>query len=460
MSIETVITSTVIKSTTELLFNYLKKVRLPLPDQEADLSFHLKEIEAWSARIQIFEMPGALDTSKRTIGLEISNAPRRFSQAFVPTETIDELGLLRSGRHVVLLGDPGSGKTTTIKRIVRHMLTEEGDECSLNYPIRLILRDLESDANIYVILAGCLGLRIDRIESKKKDGTLDISYVVGGKPIENAVSEVLEGTGALILLDGLDEVDDRLRAYLVGALGTMASRLHRAQILVTCRSGDYNASIDGFDVLEIVPLSDSQIAEISGKTLSDPTRFLEAMLNVPYRDLANRPLFLIYLMIIFEDRKRLPERAVDVYRRFMLLALEEWDRRRGLVRRSVYSQFEAEAKVDFLALLAYSVTYEGGSKSFTREKFEGFYEKNYERFNLPKNESTLVAHEIESHTGIIVDISRDRFEFSHLSIQEYLCAYHIVREPHSEMLGSYLEAYPAPVAIATAFIIKCECMAC
>ncbi|MDB5709380.1 MAG: hypothetical protein JWL96_1450 [Sphingomonas bacterium] len=61
-----------------------------------------------------------------------------------------------------------------------------------------------------------------------------------------------------------------------------------------------------------------------------------------------------------------------------------------------------------------------------------------------------VLRELETHTGIIVAAGFGRFEFAHLSAQEFLCASFISRSPIPDLLKSYLTEYPAPVAVACA----------
>lgn len=71
------------------------------------------------------------------------------------------------------------------------------------------------------------------------------------------------------------------------------------------------------------------------------------------------------------------------------------------------------------------------------------------RFRLPRGEAAAVVEEIESHTGLIVK-SGHLFQFSHLSLQEYLCAYYIVRQPLTEQVAKYVAEHPAPMAVAVA----------
>ena len=59
-----------------------------------------------------------------------------------------------------------------------------------------------------------------------------------------------------------------------------------------------------------------------------------------------------------------------------------------------------------------------------------------------------VIKEIESHNGIIQESTNNQFEFSHLSIQEYLCAEFLVKLPYSQSTIDYFYQNPEPVAIA------------
>src|SRR5947209_17340551 len=81
-----------------------------LPDR---LDYHLREVAAWSSVIQIFGMIDPKDTDDATVPLGI-DLPRRFSDLRARGTIRQETDLLEDDRHYVVLGDPGSGKTTTL----------------------------------------------------------------------------------------------------------------------------------------------------------------------------------------------------------------------------------------------------------------------------------------------------------------------------------------------------------
>ncbi len=71
-----------------------------------------------------------------------------------------------------------------------------------------------------------------------------------------------------------------------------------------------------------------------------------------------------------------------------------------------------------------------------------------ERYGLPKNEARTVARELESHTGLLVQ-SGELYEFSHLSLQEFLAADAMVRGASSDHDKWWL-THPEVAAVAVA----------
>jgi hypothetical protein len=72
---------------------------------------------------------------------------------------------------------------------------------------------------------------------------------------------------------------------------------------VPCRSGDYVVPLEGFDEAEIEPLTPAQINRVVEQILgnTEATAFHDAIRNSDAaRPLANRPLFLIQMLQIFQ----------------------------------------------------------------------------------------------------------------------------------------------------------------
>jgi hypothetical protein len=252
------------------------------------------------------------------------------------------------------------------------------------------------------------------------------------------------------LLDGLDEVRPELRKRTEIALVQLARKCDRARIRLTCRSGDYSGLLEGFDSLELCPLDELQQAEIIKRWCASPAQFHAALSQLSFRDLASRPLFLCELIVLFEKSGFLPQQPAAVYRRIVLLALEERDRNKRVERHSRYSGFDPSRKFEFLASLAFHLTYNTERKFFTSETFGSAYELIRHEFDLPAGEGKQVFAELETHTGIIVEAGFDRYEFSHLSLQEFLTADYLVRDRLTDETSRQMIRNPAPLAISVA----------
>lgn len=91
---------------------------------EDALVSHLQKVINWSSQVQFFRMPSARDVERETIPLNFSSTPRRYRKTGKAYDTVPERDLLNA-RHVLVLGYPGAGKTTTLKRLCRLLLTED-----------------------------------------------------------------------------------------------------------------------------------------------------------------------------------------------------------------------------------------------------------------------------------------------------------------------------------------------
>jgi hypothetical protein len=407
---------------------------------------YIGNVLRWSSRIQFFGMSGAEETDTATVALHLNTQPRRFRGAADTGLTIGESDLLTSSDHYVILGDPGSGKTTTLKRLARAVMLNEAvtDSDIYRYPVVILLRDYATSKEPDCVVADVLGIPY---EARQRDD--ETVYVSGRHLLSDVISRFLNTCNAILMLDGLDELPEGTRFIFEKWASQLSYRLSESKIIVTLRTGDFSRHVDGFDILELCPLAPEQSREIAQRWLPDPDEFLRALRSLPYRDVADRPLLLSQLIVLYRREGALPDQPSHVYRRLLRLLLEDWDKERGVNRSSRYAGFDPDRKADFLATLSYRFTYRGDHSSFTLEDLAEVYDQIHRLFGLPKSEATEVAEEIASHSGLI-NASATGYEFSHLSFQEYLCACHLVREPFPEHLKQYIADRPGPLAVAVA----------
>lgn len=441
-----------ITAATEVVTSYIKR-RIdapPRPDSDiaTRIEMHLYEALRWSQRMQFYGMSRAEETETATIPLRLNVEPRRFRGVATDSER-DESDLLNDSNNYLLLGDPGAGKTTTVKRLVQKLLLEQpaSEHDEFSFPIVIRLRELTTRESVAESIATAIGIPFE-----KRTDLTEVERVTawsGSRRLPDVVAEFLNTNEVVLFLDGLDEVAGEPRR-LYPELARLALNARGSKIILSCRSGDYIRVIDGFDVLEICPLDSRETLAIAKAWLGDPEVFLKALSKLPYRDVTDRPLLLTQLLYIYKRYGYLPEQPSQVYRKVVSLLLQEWDAERGIARLSSYAQFDPDRKAAFLAAIAYYLTYKIQAKQFTTSDLESAYLRIRERFRLPREQAAQVIREIETHTGLIVGAANDMFEFTHLSLQEFLCADYLSRDPQAELLRDYLASYPAPVAITVA----------
>lgn len=438
------------------------------------LSIHLSYVANWSSQTQIFGLGKGKDTDCDTIELSYNGGARKFRSKLAGENLQPEESILSGKNHVILIGDPGAGKTTSLKRIAQSVFQDahETDQECLSLPLLVRLKEIDEFNDLYQLIADILGFEVVTkykvvIEEKKKRDFDDdgkeivvtekiekkIPYLaIGEKQIDIFLREFFDESQVLLFLDGLDELKEEFLDKFLKSLQQFSLTLTFSKIVITSRTGFYYGLriLEGFDVLDIMPLDSGQILQLASAWTKSPEKFVAALEASPYKDLADRPLLLSQLLFIYDRFGTLPLNPKEIYSQIVELLLKEWDADRGIVRASKYSGFSPKRKSEFLSELAFQLMYKKDVTQFGSDELSDIYKNICGKFELPEPESREVAQEIETHNGIVVGVGHSSYEFSHLSIQEYLCADYIVRSPLNQDLVDLIRLHPEPVSIAIA----------
>ena len=310
------------------------------------------------------------DTWERQLklaGRSLSEADAEAAQGLRLGEPEPVLGILKEKDGVIVLGDPGAGKTTFLKFLALKLALGQGAELGLQGRLPILL-PLASYANALQDK----NIRLDDFIASYFD------EIGCDSPLGGMLAEALSAGKALILLDGLDEVRDlSLRNTVVervtdfyafqrrtGNKFVLTSRVigyravrSLAEGMVECTLVDFEeAEIEDFitkwtSAIEKQALGDSNVARRDAAT--ERRELLDAMKNNEgVRRLAANPLLLTILALMKRQGVTLPERRVQLYDQYVTTLLSTWNRARSLSGRAPGRDLDEVQTTRVLAPLA------------------------------------------------------------------------------------------------------------
>ncbi|WKA31797.1 NACHT domain-containing protein [Bradyrhizobium roseum] len=423
-------------------------------EASSTLQSHLQSVERWSTKVGFADLRGTKTLSDIYIQLDTYLTPSRLHLDSVEREqTIPlENAIFEENDHCIVLGQPGAGKTTSMKRLCMRLLSNQQME-KYAFPLLIKFRDLppstHNDGVILNELKAIIPLKfrftgpLEEKETELTKSFKDRSFLI-----------FLNALKPLIILEGFDEYpNNSAMVEIANEIRKLTSALTSSKVVVTCRTGEFNYSLDNSRTFEIANLKREQIEMFASRWIGnevDKNRFVSDLYSSPFADTAIKPLSLAHLCAIYERIGQIPDRPKTVYRKIVGLLLEEWDQQRSIRRQSKYAKFEADRKFEFLSHLAFYLTTQTRRSVFSQADFFGAYEQIHTNFGLDESETKLVVAEIESHTGLFLQSAYEQYEFAHKSIQEYLTAEYIVKLPSIPRRPAILQSLGAELAIAVA----------
>jgi hypothetical protein len=227
----------------------------------------------------IKEDPGAVHYPW-TIKRESSNETMPTGKSML--EIFQEIGM---GRSLLILGAPGSGKTTILLELTRQLIGRAREDKTEPIPVVFNLASWTEKQN----LAGWLAEQ------------LNIIYSVPRK----IASAWVQGNKMLLLLDGLDEVREDSRAKCVQAINQFRNKYGLTSLIVCSRIEEYTAinkklAFEG--VITIQPLTSEQVSayiDRFGNRLANLRLLLKE--DKALQELAETPLMLSIMTLAYKD---------------------------------------------------------------------------------------------------------------------------------------------------------------
>lgn len=345
----------------------------------------------------------------------------RFLLGQVRHKRIPGLQAVEEHRQLMILGKPGAGKTTFMKRLA--ILCNEGEFQPQRVPVFVTLKEYAE------------------AEGKPKLQTfIQNQWKACGVKESDTLEAIFKAGQALVLLDGLDEVQETDHDRVLQDIKTFTQRFRDCQCVITCRIAAREYIFETFTEVEVADFDQKQIAEFATKWFKakqDPKKaetFIQRLeSNKPIQELATNPLLLTLLCLVFGEAADFPANRAELYKEGLDVLLKKWDAKRNIERDQVYKKLSLKRKEDLLSQLAFE-TFERGNYFFKQATVEQHIIR-YIR-NLPgasedeealQLDSEAVLKSIEAQHGLLVERARGIYSFSHLTFQEYFTAQHIVR---------------------------------
>jgi formylglycine-generating enzyme required for sulfatase activity len=362
-------------------------------------------------------------------------------------------------RRTVLLGDPGSGKSTFVNHLslclalhglepANHWCDRLADwpkkETNL-LPVPVILRDFartlppkpaEADAaTLWDFIAR-------RLQRQKLEAV--------AKPLEKA----LDAGQAIVLLDGLDEIATPAhRKFVREAVAQFAGRFSKSRFVVTCRTLSYQQrewQLPEFPSFTLAPFDEKKIDQFIaawfgdlkrlGVVKSDAAEPLARGLQTAIRRpdlwrLAPNPLLLTVMALVHTHKGRLPDARALLYEDTVDILLWRWEQLKqasesesvGLRQLLVDT---GRSDVDLkrtLWRLAFEAHKSGGAKTGLADIPEFTLEKALAELHPTKSRDWAkeVIEAAKHRAGLLLERLPEVYTFPHRTFQEYLAGAHL-----------------------------------
>ncbi len=407
------------------------------------------------------------------------------------TERRSVLDFVDQHRRAVILGDPGSGKSTLVnflalclageslgreKENAKLLLRSAGRAETADdswvarkpIPVRIVLRDLAASGLLAGKTRGEANQIWEFIEAQLRSSAL-------GDFAGPLRSELLQ-RGGVILIDGLDEVPEpnRHRASLLEAIEDLAATFKKCRVIVTSRpyayknrawrlGGFVDGALAGFDAEQVAEFSEAwyqSIAPAKGLTREEASSrahqlAMDVRTNPRLRELAERPLLLTLMASLHAWRGgTLPERRETLYHEAVDLLLDLWEQQRIVLGPGGEPIIQQVSLVQWLKVDHERVRYflnelarrahqtqpnlHGTAEVAESDLVHGLYRLS----ENPETNPAQIGAYLRDRAGLLVSPGEGVYSFPHRTFQEYLAACHLTDENFPDELADLARADP------------------
>lgn len=420
-----------------------------------------------SANLRLADIYTDLDTTLlRPIDLKGEGELRNFLRQIAQHERVPVQQVTDEAPRLLILGDPGSGKSTFMKHLAytlaqaRLATDAQATENSaapdvvphpvgalqpwshgLLLPLRVELRHVAAFAESHTT-TDKVRLFMHYLEHRLDEWRLKDFWPETESLFRQPTPQLL------VLLDGLDEVATDQRSLLVDLVNDLVARYRQHRYLVTCRPYAYVGQpwqLADFRTVTLAPFNPPQINRFvenwyarlaEREQLDAPTRqrrLQEALRRPDLRALAECPLLLTVMAQLHTFSSQLPDDRGQLYADSVNLLLQRWESRHDQ-KPSLLEQLAIPGlRLDDLEAALAHVAFQAQSQQATEasDASADIGEGELRQWLAPYfhddwNKAGRFIAYIRERAGLLIRHQTAAYIFPHRTFQEYLAACHLV----------------------------------
>lgn len=406
-------------------------------------------------RIEFVGMSIYKDEATRGVPMEhiyipLTAVPEAASSQDTEAERSDPVEFLRPGARHVVLGDPGSGKTTMMKFLsligtsppLQKRCTAEADD---RLPILITLRryadELKTRRNLSIV-----DYMMEAVHGDYTLKAADLDYF----------EYYLESGRAILLFDGLDELPNpAFKTTVSERIRTLAKTYPGNTVVVTSRIVGYESPFR-FDEKEfrhfrLAKLREPEIErfvhdwyavriENERQRRANAKSLIGIIVNpdsAAIRELAENPLLLAIMALVHRIQAELPDERVVLYQKCTETLLVSWHKWKTLdadEKPKGKEEHRNRLRIEAIAYWMHCRAGETGNQQravVPHDELHGFLTEYIRDIEKPEDpgDAVLLAEDfldfVRKRAGLLIEAGDRQYSFVHLTFQEYLTATYI-----------------------------------